>query len=80
MSGSRHLEELAIRARRGQRAALLFCASRSDARVVRPADDIDEVYGSALRRAVAVGVEVLAYRCDITTRGISLTERIGVEL
>ena len=80
MRGTRHLEELAARARRGSRAALLFCASRSDTQVVRPADEIDEIYGDALRRAVRAGVEVLAYRCDISTLGITLGTRVSVDL
>jgi sugar fermentation stimulation protein A len=78
--GARHLEELAARARRGTRAALLFCASRSDTQVVRPADEIDEVYGEALRRAVRAGVEVLAYRCDISVDGLTLGDRVHVDL
>ena len=80
MRGSRHLEELAAKARRGTRAALLFCASRSDTRVVRPADEIDEVYGEALRRAVRAGVEVLAYRCDISISALTLGARVAVDL
>jgi len=80
MRGTRHLDELAARARRGCRAALLFCASRSDTQVVRPADEIDEIYGDALRRAVRAGVEVLAYRCDISVEGITLGSRVSVDL
>lgn len=78
--GARHLDELAARARRGSRAALLFCASRSDTQVVRPADEIDEVYGEALRRAVRAGVEVLAYRCDISVSGLTLGGPVAVDL
>jgi sugar fermentation stimulation protein A len=80
MRGTRHLDELAARARNGTRAALLFCASRSDTQVVRPADEIDEIYGDALRRAVRAGVEVLAYRCDISVQGITLGPRVFVDL
>jgi sugar fermentation stimulation protein A len=59
---------------------LLFCASRSDTRVVRPADHIDPVYGDALRRAARAGVEVLAYRCDISLDGLVLGPRVAVDL
>lgn len=78
--GTRHLDELTARARRGTRAALLFCAARSDTRVVRPADEIDAAYGVALRRAARAGVEVLAYRCDISLDGITLGPAVGVDL
>ncbi len=78
--GTRHLDELTVRARRGTHAALLFCAARSDTQVVRPADEIDPVYGVALRRAARAGVEVLAYRCDISLDGITLGAAVGVDL
>lgn len=78
--GTRHLEELMAMVAGGHRAAMLFCCSRSDIRAVRPADEIDPVYGQALRRAAAAGVELLAYRCDLSTRDIRLAERIPLLL
>ncbi len=78
--GARHLAELAARRRRGARAVLLFCAARTGTRVVRPADDIDPAYGAALRAAARAGVEVLAYRCDVTLDGITLAARVDVDL
>jgi sugar fermentation stimulation protein A len=78
--GTRHLAELTARRKRGARAVLLFCASRTDTRVVRPADDIDPTYGDALRRAARAGVEVLAYRCDISLDGLVLGPRVAVDL
>lgn len=78
--GARHLDELTVRARRGTRAALLFCASRTGTRVVRPADEIDPAYGVALRRAARAGVEILAYGCEIDLAGIRLGPRVDVDL
>ena len=78
--GTRHLHELTRAARRGQRAVLLFCAARSDARAVRPADEIDPDYGRALRRAAAAGVEVIAYGARLSRRGIWLAGRLPVLL
>ena len=78
--GARHLRELAARARAGDRAVLLFCAKRADTRRVRPADEIDPAYGEALREAAAGGVEIYAYRCDVTTAGVWLSERVPVDL
>ena len=74
--GRRHLEELARARRAGSRAVLLWCASRSGARSVCPADHIDPAYGHALRQAIEGGVELLAYRLAITQRGVSLAERV----
>lgn len=78
--GTRHLRELMAMAAGGDRAVLLFCAGRADTRLVRPADDIDPVYGQTLREAAAAGVEILAYRCDISPTSITLANRVPVDL
>jgi sugar fermentation stimulation protein A len=78
--GTRHLAELEAMVAAGHRAALLFVVARSDGARVAPADDIDPVYGAALRRAAAAGVELLAYRCAIGPDALALTERVPVVL
>lgn len=78
--GTRHLRELMAMVDQGHRAMMLFCCARADTRVVCPADDIDPVYGATLREAAAAGVELLAYRCDVTTRGMWLRERVPIDL
>ena len=78
--GTRHLTELMEVAKSGRRAVLLFCCNRSDALEVRPADEIDPLYGYTLRRAARSGVEILAYRSEMDPLGIELRERIGVKL
>jgi sugar fermentation stimulation protein A len=78
--GARHLEELMAMVGEGHRAVLLFCCSRSDARRVRPADEIDPHYGATLRRAAAAGVEVLAYGCEVSPAGVWLRRRLPAEL
>jgi sugar fermentation stimulation protein A len=76
--GSRHLRELVRLKARGLRPVQLYCVQRGDVKEVRPADGIDHEYGRALRAAIAAGVEVLAYRAEVTTREIRLAERIPV--
>jgi len=78
--GRRHLAELAARVAAGDRAAMLFVVQRADARELAPADAIDPAYGDALRRAAADGVELLAYRADVSTGGIRLTTPLPVRL
>ena len=78
--GTRHLEELARLARAGRRAVLLFVGNRSDVRAVRPADEIDPLYGHTLRVAQAAGVEILAYASRLEPTGIRLHERVPVLL
>lgn len=64
--GLKHLEELMDVVAKGQRAAMLFLVQRPDGRTFRPADDIDPEYGKALRAAREAGVEILAYRADVS--------------
>lgn len=78
--GRKHLDELVKIRRRGHRAVLLFCASRDDTERVVPADEIDPKYGEALRRAAKAGVELLAYRAQISPKRVDLVERVPVEL
>jgi sugar fermentation stimulation protein A len=51
---------------------------RSDVREVRPADEIDPVYGRTLREALDAGVEVTAYRAKLDPQAVALVERIPV--
>ena len=77
---TRHVRFLTSRVRQGHRAVLLFCVQREDVREVRPADDIDPVYGQALREARAAGVEVMAWGCRVTPRAVEIERRLRVRL
>jgi sugar fermentation stimulation protein A len=76
--GLRHLRELQGVAASGARAVLLFCVQRGDALAVRAASEIDAAYAQGLREARAAGVEVLAWRCAISTAAITLAWRVPV--
>ena len=78
--GTKHLGELSAKAQAGERAVQLFIVQRSDCTRLRPADDTDPVYGEALRAAHKAGVEILAYRCEVTPAGIAITDPMSVEL
>ncbi|MCK9563263.1 MAG: DNA/RNA nuclease SfsA [Bacteroidales bacterium] len=74
--GTKHLRELSAMVRGGHRAILLYCVQHSGATRAGPADDIDPVYGAALREALAAGVEVLAYGCRVTAGEIAVAQRL----
>lgn len=78
--GTKHLLELAEVAKQGHRAVLLFCVSRTDAKLVRAAAEIDPVYASTLSRVAKEGVEVLAYTGPVAPTGFSLSTRVPVEV
>jgi sugar fermentation stimulation protein A len=63
---------------RGLRPVQVYCVQRGDVQEVRPADEIDPAYGRTLREAIGAGVEVLAYRAEVTIEGVTLAARIPV--
>jgi sugar fermentation stimulation protein A len=76
--GARHLRELMRVKAAGLRPVQLYCVQRGDVREVRPADAIDPDYGRTLRQALRAGVEVLAYRAEVTEKEIRLADPIPV--
>jgi sugar fermentation stimulation protein A len=76
--GAKHMRELAGAVAGGARAVVIFCVQRGDALAVRAADEIDPAYGRAMRAALQAGVEVYAYRADVSPQGIVLSRRIPV--
>ncbi len=78
--GTKHLGELARLARRGERAVQFFFVNRADVELFRPADAIDPVYGRALRRAAAAGVELVAYSTRVEARRLELLRPLAIEL
>ncbi|OGP82970.1 MAG: hypothetical protein A2Y95_10040 [Deltaproteobacteria bacterium RBG_13_65_10] len=78
--GTKHLRELSRMARAGHRAVIFYFLGRADCRLVRPADEIDPEYGRTLRRAMAAGVEPLAYRAIVRPHEITLGRPVPFEI
>ncbi len=76
--GSKHLRELIGMVEKGYRACLCFCVQRDDVQQMAPADHIDVEYGRLLRKALAAGVEVLAYGARVTVAGVRLCQALPV--
>ncbi|MFT2099775.1 DNA/RNA nuclease SfsA [Marinomonas sp. 2405UD66-6] len=76
--GRKHLYELAKMVKEGHRAVLFFCVSHSGIDSVSPAVHIDEKYALAFAEVVEKGVEVLAYKVDITTEKMVVSHSIPV--
>jgi len=74
----KHLRELGRLAEQGVRAVQLYCVNLSGVEAVRPAAEIDPQYAQALADARAVGVEVLAYGCELSAIGIRLVRPLPV--
>ncbi len=74
--GRKHLDELVEVIKAGHRAAMLFVILRSDGATFRAAHEIDSKYEEALMAAVAAGVEVHAWRADVSPEEIRLIEPV----
>jgi sugar fermentation stimulation protein A len=59
---------------------LLYCVNLTGIEAVRPAEEIDSAYASALREAVAAGVEVLAYGVQLTPDEVRVDRKLEVHL
>lgn len=74
--GAKHLRELQKLAEDGVRAVLFYCVQHTGIETVEAAREIDPAYAEALDKAVAAGVEVLAYRAQLGAEEIRLTEAL----
>ena len=67
---TRHVQELAALRQRGTRAAALFVAQRDDIDEIRPAEEIDPAFASAMINAKGAGVDFFGFRCEVSLNGI----------
>lgn len=74
--GRKHLRELQTVKDDKTRAIMFYCAFHEGISSVSPAGDIDPAYRDALVEAMAAGVEVLAYACDVSPKGIRLSRQL----
>ena len=76
----RQLSVLAEACQRGDAACVLFVVQRGDAEALTPNEALDSAFAAALRAAAAVGVTLLAYRCNVAPYCIKLSDAIPVLL
>lgn len=76
--GQKHLRELMAVKSEGKRAVLLFCVLHTGIESVGAAAHIDPQYATLLNEAKEAGVEVLAYRADLSPDSITLAASVSV--
>ena len=74
------MEKLTKVAKEGQRAAVFFIAQREDVLSFSPNDYTDPLFGETLRIAHRYGVEVYAFNCLVSQKGICLNQPLKVIL
>jgi sugar fermentation stimulation protein A len=76
--GAKHLDDLAAMAERGARAVSLFVIQIPSADKFAIARDIDPAYAEGFDRAREKGVEMLAWRCRVSTGGIDIVAPVPI--
>ena len=75
--GRKHLNELIEVVKAGHRAAMLYVVARSDGTSFRTAQEIDPQYAAALADAIDAGVEIHAWRAEVSPEELKLSMRIS---
>jgi sugar fermentation stimulation protein A len=74
--GTKHLLELSNMSKLGFRSVMFFLIQREDCNIFSIANDIDPEYKETLEKAINSGVEVLCYKCKLTSKNIDITSPI----
>ena len=77
---TKHMIRLMQNIKQGGKSSVLFVIQHHAANAFAPADDLDPIYGQTLRKAVAKGVKIEAWKAKVTPQEIRLAERVKVVL
>ena len=78
--GQKHIRELMSVVKQGHRAVLFFCIQHSGIHKMKAAAHIDAKYAELLKEAQHLGVEILAYACELNEEEIKLTKAISFQV
>lgn len=77
--GARHLRELSLRVRKGEKAFVVFVVQRPDAQKFGPNSALDPRFGEAFCQALALGVEFRAVVCAFDGKELHPLRVLGRE-
>jgi sugar fermentation stimulation protein A len=78
--GARHLRELCDVKDSGRGAGVIFLIQMEGVDYFSPHDEMDRIFGEALRTAKAKGVDIMAFDCYVGEKYITLKDEIEVRL
>ncbi len=78
--GSRHVRTLLEARNQGYEAAVAFIAQREDVERFSPDDETDPAFGETLRDAAARGLDIFAFKCQVSLKEIRIAGPIPVVL
>ena len=76
--GAKHLDELVNMVKKGHRAVMFYLVQRDDCQKFTIARDKDPNYAKAFERARSVGVEMIAYDCDLSIEKINISKKLAL--
>lgn len=76
LRGREHLKLLANLAKGGEKAAVAFVVQRNDAKCFAPNKSADPEFAQTLKEAINSGVEVLAYKCQLSFKSLRISEQV----
>ncbi|MCF2856826.1 DNA/RNA nuclease SfsA [Pseudoalteromonas sp. SMS1] len=76
--GQKHLRELMHIKQRNQRAVLLFIVMHNGIETVTPAQHIDKKYAQLIADARLQGVEIYAYKAQVTPNEVKVIKQLSV--
>ena len=76
LRGKKHLFELCLALEAGYEAAVLFVVQMKGVKGFLPNDQTDPAFGRELRRAAALGVQILAVDCDVREDGLTADRQV----
>ena len=77
--GQKHLRELIELKKFGHRAVMLFIVQREDCDSFLIENEIDPTYSSLLKTAIASGVELLVYQCQLNPTEIVVHKKLPIK-
>lgn len=78
--GRKHLLELVEVVKEGMGAGVIFLIQLEQVKYFTPNDEMDPLFGKALRYAAQNGVDVMAYCCEVTENSITLVREVEVKI
>ena len=78
--GVKHLEELILAKEEGYETAICFVIQMEGMRLFSPNDETHPEFGTALRKAAAAGVSIIAVECAVALDTLRITKNIPVQL
>lgn len=76
--GQKHLKTLMDLKKHGARCIMLYIIQRSDCSFFRPAYEIDPEYSNLLKESFKNGIEVMAYKTDVSPEEIRINCNIPI--